>query len=669
MALIYLDFETRSQVDLKKVGVYVYAHHPSTEVLCTGYAIDDDEVQVARGVSEEVRAALYDETRPLPLIVAHNAQMEREILAAKYGHRLPWERFIDTAALAARMALPRKLEAVAQALKLDQQKDMAGHRIMLRLSRPKAGWNADEDDDGGFWEEDEKPQDFEALRAYCRDDVSVMREVRRRLLPLSSTEQRLYALTGRMNDRGVAVDLASVPPALALLEAATSVGEAEFKSITGGPGVKSYKKAAEALGLPNVKKVTVRNALRHGHVLHLEQTGNDGSDGFRTRVVRYPKIGSFPPRTLRALELFKRLARSSPAKLKAFRNRASADGRVRGALIYAGAERTTRWSSGGVQLHNLPRGLGEGTDTAFAALAADCIDICYDDAVGTIAEALRGFLVGPFLIGDYAQIEARALNWFAGQKDIIDLFAAKKDVYCHTASAIYKREITKKSEDPNLPPGVNPRFIGKTTELGAGYGLGWKKFQKQLDEVYDVQLETDFAIRIIETYRATHQKVVAWWDTLQRGFNLVVHRNLPRHQVDTRIAMGNVLAGGLRYAYIELPNGRRLYYAEPEMTADGVRYWGRNIYKGGAWDRVSTYGGKTAENIVQAFSRDILAAAMIRLEDAGFPLVLQVHDEIVSEADGIHLLDDLKSIMLQTPSWAEGLPIDVEVFQSHRYRK
>lgn len=274
-----------------------------------------------------------------------------------------------------------------------------------------------------------------------------------------------------------------------------------------------------------------------------------------------------------------------------------------------------------------------------------------------------------FLVGDYAQIEARTLNWFAGQQDIVDLFAKKEDVYSYTASAIYGRKIDKKSEDPKLPPGVTPRFVGKVTELGAGYGLGWMKFQRQLDEVFDVQIDSEFAMRIIAVYRQTHRHVCAWWEKLQKGFEYAVARDVARVSVDSRIAMGNVRVGGLRYAYIELPSGRRLYYAEPEMTADGVRYWGRNIYKGGKWDRVGTYGGKLAENVTQATSRDLLAHAMLNLDAAGFPLILQVHDEVVCEVDERHLLNDMKNIMLQTPGWASGLPVDAECFETRRYRK
>jgi DNA polymerase bacteriophage-type len=659
MSFLYCDFETRSQVDLKKVGVYAYAHHPSTEIACTGWAVDDAEAEVVPGYPDTLIALLGHH-----ILVSHNAQMEREMIHAQLGVLIPWDRIVDTAALSARMSLPRKLEAVAVALKLDQQKDMTGHRIMLKLARPKGGWDDDE-----FWEEEEKPADFAALREYCRQDVVVMREIHRRLLPLSAKEAKLYGLTGKMNDRGVRVDLESIPEALDILNRHTAIGDLEFRKLTGGHGVKSYKNVAKALGLPNVKKVTIRHALRNGYVAKPKFLPHLGDDApVPHSYERIPLTAT----QRRALELFQKLAKSSPAKLTAMVNRANKDGRVRGVLIYSGAERTQRWSSGGIQVHNFPRGLGKKTDLAFAALRSGAFELLYDNPVDTISQLLRGFLLGPMLVGDFAQIEARTLNWFAGQEDILDIFRAKGDVYCHTASAIYGRTITKQSIDPKLPTGIDPRFVGKVTELGAGYGLGYQKFQRQLDEVYDVQIDAEFAMRIINTYRATHQRVCAWWRRLEQGFTYVVQRNQARLQVDPKIAMGNVEVGGLRYAYIELPNGRRLYYAEPEMTADGVRYWGRNIYAGGKWDRVSTYGGKLAENIVQAFSRDVMAEAMIRLDDKGYALLKTVHDEIVAEdtaPEDAALLSDYHDTMVVTPSWATGLPIEVEVFRSQRYRK
>lgn len=461
-----------------------------------------------------------------------------------------------------------------------------------------------------------------------------MRACHKRLLALEPKEQALYALTGRMNDRGVGVDLEAIPPALALLAREQAAGEARFRALTGGPGLRSYPRAAAALGLPNMKKPTVRRALRDS--------------------------AAAPP-TKEALQIFTRLARSSPAKLTALERRASADGRIRGSLIYAGAERTTRWSSGGVQLHNIPRGMGEATDQAFDALAVGGLDILYDDTVGTVADMLRGFFVEDpgLIVGDFAQIEARGLAWSAGQADLVASFAKGEDVYCNMASRIYGRTVTKKDKDE--------RFMGKVTVLGCGYGMGWGKFQRFLSEVYDIDIEERMAMLVINTYRETNHRIAAWWRRLDDAFKFTVRHQKDRVQVDSRITMGTTEVGGLRYAWIGLPSQRRLWYAEPSIKEEAVEYWGRNIYKGGKWDRVSTWGGKLAENITQATSRDVMAEAMLKLDAAGFKLLLTVHDEVVALDTGS--VSRYKEIMLTPPEWATGLPIDVEIFQSRRYRK
>lgn len=620
--LLYLDFETRSSIDLKKVGLHRYAHHPSTEVLCTGWAVDDGPALVEPGIPGQVIRAIQQGAT----LVAHNAAMERETLAA-HGFELPWERWIDTAALAARMSLPRGLGALAEALHLEEQKDDAGHRIMLKLSRPKGGWSDDE-----WWDEEEKPADFAALREYCRQDVEVMRLCHKRLLPLSDEEGAIYRLTQRMNDAGVEVDLAAIPAAKSLLAQSSAAGEARFRVLTGGHGVKSYARVAAALGLPDVRKPTVRTHLRR----------ND-----------------LTPRVREALELFQKLARSSPAKLSAFENRTSPDGRCRGMLVYCGAERTGRWSGMGVQPQNFPRGLGEGTEEFFDALEHGVVEHLYDNPVATVAEALRGFLVGPFIVGDYSQIEARTLAWLAGQADLLKVFAEKGDPYKHMASRIYGKPMAEVTKDE--------RFMGKQVVLGCGYGMGSQKFQRMLSEIYDVDISADLAMRVVSMYRSVNARIVAFWGRLERAFIHVVQSGKPLVCVTPNIKMGNIEVGGIRYAFIELPSGRRLYYCEPEMSADGVRYWGRNIYTGGKWDRVSTYGGKLAENVTQATSRDLMAQAMLKLDAEGFRLLLTVHDEIVADDNG--LSEKFKAVMLSLPGWAQGLPVDAEVFSSRRYRK
>jgi DNA polymerase len=249
--------------------------------------------------------------------------------------------------------------------------------------------------------------------------------------------------------------------------------------------------------------------------------------------------------------------------------------------------------------------------------------------------------------------------WFAGESGLLALFASKADPYKHMAARIY-------GKDPKVIT-KDERFMGKQAVLGCGYGMGWEKFQRMLDEVYDVSISTELAMRVVQTYRETNSRICALWRRLEQGFTYALAMKKERLQVLPGVSMGNLMVGATPYAWIELPSGRRLYYCEPELTDGGIQYWGRNIYTGGKWERVGTWGGKITENIVQATSRDLMADAMLRLEAEGFSLVLTVHDEIV--ADAPMLPEKFKAVMLTLPTWAAGLPVDAEVFQAARYRK
>jgi DNA polymerase len=273
----------------------------------------------------------------------------------------------------------------------------------------------------------------------------------------------------------------------------------------------------------------------------------------------------------------------------------------------------------------------------------------------------RGFILGPLLVGDFAQIEARGIAWAADDREQIKLFQEKGDPYCAMASVIYGREITKKMK--------NERFMGKQAELGCGYGLGHKGFIRMLDEIYDVQIDEDFSKRVVSAYRQRHPKIVKLWDRLGSGFVYSVAKKAGRVQVTRNISMGYLTVGGVPYAYIELPSGRRLYYPRPELdsTPRGpcVKFFGKDRYSGG-WAWIRTYGGKLAENITQALSRDIIAEAILRVKEA-FPIIMTVHDEIVAEGSGN--IEEFKKLMEISPEWAEGLPIEVDAFETMRYRK
>jgi len=649
---LYLDIETRSELDVTKVGPYAYAEHPSTRVLCIAYALGDAPVRVWQG-DEPDGSLSRDELDRFHgvcigkddglTLVAHNVEFEASVLDLADW---PW---LDTAALAAGMGLPRKLEDLAIYLwpdEPDKAKDMEGSRIMLQLTKPR---RPSQENPDRWWTPRTAPEKFERLYPYCAQDVEVMRAAHKRLRALDPQEEEIRQMTARMNRRGIRIDTASIRPAQEHLEGSTRELAEEFRALVGRP-VKSYAKVAESLGLENVRKPTVRKALRR------------------------PDL---PARTRRALEIFVQLSRSSTAKLEAFEWRTTRDGRLRGAFTFCGAERTGRWSSSGAQLQNLRRGLGEQTELAFRALHAGALSLAFVgepkdppepplDDVSVVADMLRGYLVGPFWVGDLAQIEARTLAWLAGQADLVQAFRDKADPYCMMAAKIYGRPVVKKDKAE--------RFMGKQVVLGAGYGLGSKGFSGLLDETYDVQIEDSFARRVIKTYRTANPAIVRFWRLLEAGLAHAIRNRSDRIRVQApggvALFMGLEVVGGLDYAWIELPSGRRIRYGRPEIRPDGsIRYYGRDLRNGGRWGPCPTYGGKIAENVTQAVSRDVIAEAMLRLEAAGYPLVGTVHDEVIAEKSGKGTLQEFHKLLTVAPKWADGLPIEAESFECERYRK
>jgi DNA polymerase len=624
--LVYIDFETRSAADLKAVGVWNYAGHSSTQAACMAFAIDDYPVEIWTAASgEDFPRKLFTHA----LLVAHNVPFERAILRECFGIDIPLDRWLDTQALARHGGLPARLVDLAKALKLDEQKDMAGNLTMLKLAKPRKGVAPGEGEDDGprFWSEDALPEQFAQMYAYCKQDVRVMRAALPRLPPMSATERALWLSTEAANERGVRIDLASIPAARAFAEGHAARLEARYTALTGEKMLATVEAKANAMGLTDFRKPTVRNALRRADLL---------------------------PSIREALEIRQAGARSSVAKLRALQNRTSPDGYLRGALTYCGAIRTGRFSSSGVQLQNFPRGYGAQTEMAFRALDAGVLDIVFPDEIGTIAEMLRGFIVGPFVVADFAQIEARVLAWLAGEEWLLSTFRLKGDPYKLMASRIYglpTEEITK-----------DQRFMGKQVILGCGYQMGPPKFKTMLDETYDMVITEAFAEEVVGTYRQVHPKIVALWSTLQQGMIAAV--------TERKTFRAGPVATGIEgtSAFIHLPSGRKIFYPRARMGPRGIEYWGNSREVGsGGWGMISGYGGKFVENITQAVARDVMAIAMLRLEAEGIKTVFTVHDEIVVDA-GIDV-SRFRDILLKVPKWAEGLPIEADIFTTERYRK
>lgn len=686
MTNLFVDFETRSTVELTRTGVYPYASHRDTFIWCMAWAFDDEPV------------ALWKEGEPLPERVvlhimsngalwAHNAQFERIMWRDCAVRRYAFppvrdEQWFDTAADAAASGLPRKLADVAAVLDLPVQKDREGNALMQRLCRPRSMNGVDP-----VWWDD--PEKLGRLYSYCRQDVEVEREVWRRVRRLTPHEREVYLLDQKVNDRGIRLDreLASAVRTIAGKEVARL--NAALKDATGG-------------AVDKVTKVAKLKAWLAEQGLEL--------DSLRKAVLRDLDRSGLSDDVLVALESRQEAAKSSLAKIDAMFDCVGDDDQMRGLLKYHAAH-TGRWSSYLVQLHNLPTALDVPNAEQYVpwALGKQVPDV-YLSADGTKSFALSpnqfmppvmsvcAALLRPMitarpghrlLAADFSAIEARALAWLARSELMLEQFAQGRPIYKEMAATIYGT-----SADAIVKPSPEYR-LGKDTVLGCGFGMGWKKFVTQTKEKSGVVVPDELGKLAVDTYRATYPEVPLFWRRVNAAALDAVTYPKEVFTVNDRVRF--TARNG--FLWVVLPSGRPIGYYRPKVvqrvlpwseseTAPAVEYSGYSNYTH-QWERLTLYGGLITENIVQAVARDLLADAMLRVEAAGYPVVLTVHDEVVAEVGDTKQgllelvsrsgaygedayeasLDDFLALMHEVPAWARGLPVAAEGWEGARYRK
>ena len=436
------DFETFSEIDLKKSGLHNYATDPSTGVHCLSYGPDPEHVKTwVEG--EPFPQDLADYIAAGGIITAWNAAFELAIwnlcCVKKYGWLpLPISQVRCSMVRAYAMALPGALEDAAPALGVDQRKDAQGHRIMLQLSKPKKDGCGD-GTRATMWRRDADSLDkFLALYDYNRQDVRTELSCLDRLMELSPSETLLWELDYKINNRGVMCDLASVDKGIAIIQSEQKRLNAEMLKVTGGvvgacTEVQMLGKWIKSQGveMDGLAKADVLNALAADN----ESLAEDAA----------PWMTAMPPQVRRALELRQEAAKSSTAKLVAMKEKASADGRIRNMHQFHAAS-TGRWAGRGVQVQNLPRPrLGtkfSDVEAMFSMLDdKEMFDMFYGPSMAAVSDCIRGMLVaaeGNELVAcDFSQIEARALPWLAGQDNVLEVFRTHGKIYEHAASGIY----------------------------------------------------------------------------------------------------------------------------------------------------------------------------------------------------------------------------------------
>jgi len=631
--VLFLDLETRSELDLRTVDADTYARHHSTEIMCARWAVGDGRIQ---HWDETYFETLLDAcpllSDPETLVCVHNAEFEPKIFRYVLDLDIEVERLLDSAAIARAAGLPGALDDLAKFF--GGAKDAEGHRSMLKLCKPRKPSKANPDI---FWRPDTKADDFALMYTYCGWDVHWMRHAMERMPPLSEFETRVYWATYKMNHRGFPVD---VPSAERLWQIVQRVRAAMSDDMERRHGftLGQTAKIAEFLGLESVAKAPLRDLLKD------------------------PSL----PKEHRAVALARQtFAKTSVDKLKQFIARAETTGSVHDGVMYGAAERTLRFAGRGVQPQNIPRGMGAKQIELFSILFEEgALEMIWgDDTLQAIADALRGLIakLGALInVGDYSQIEARLLAWVVGDKALLGAFARGEDPYKMMASKIYGKPVETITG--------SERFMGKQTVLGCGYGLGGGGFTGMLDTTYDVQIEREEADTIVAAYRKNAPEVVAFWKRLEKALLAASNR------VGTELV---IIKGRLSIKFtredrffIRLPSGRKLRYYEVKKTPTrrGVDWscFGR-LKHGGGYGRVKIYGGALTGHIVQSAARDVVAEAMVNLDTKGHELVLTVHDELVG-MDGDNYAE-FEQEMQTPPAWLVDFPLAVEVFQTERYSK
>ncbi len=419
MTALRIDFETRGPVDLIKAGVYRYTAHPDTDALIASYKIGDGPLKRwKRG--EPCPADIREHVEAGGEIGAQNAAFERlmwwRVLTPKHGWPKPSMRqFRCTAVTAAAMSLPRSLDRLGDALGLEVKKDKRGTALMKIHSIP-TGFNPD---GSPIWHPlADDPASLEAYHVYCDFDVLTEEAADRRLLPLSDAEMEVYWLNETINDRGLRIDVKSARAALQMIEKAKKKINDELTLVTGG-----YVTA--------VTQTAQMKAWIESQGVTMPSMDKDDVDEF------LHEIDDLPDRVRRVLELRQEGAKPSVEKIASMLSRVDEDGRVRGVYLHHGAGQTGRFSSRGVQAHNMPKYRkvfenaiekeGLRLDVLFSAIRTgdpSVLEFMYGPDMGRplhlLSDAVRSFIwAAPgyeLLDADYSSIEGRMAAWFAEEE-------------------------------------------------------------------------------------------------------------------------------------------------------------------------------------------------------------------------------------------------------------
>ena len=661
MKTLSIDIETYSSVSLQKSGVYRYVEAPDFEILLFGYSIDGAPVKVidltcGEKIPEDILDALTDDTVTK---WAFNANFERVCLSqhmknlgmsldpfhdnhplsTEMARHLNPEGWRCTMIWSAVMGLPLSLEGCGAVLGLEKQKLTEGKDLIKYFCQPCAPTKSNGQRTRNLPRH--APDKWAAFKRYNVRDVETEMSIQQRLqkFPVPDFIWDEYHIDQEINDRGVAIDLPLVRQAIDMDARSRSELTEAMRQLTELENPNSVQQ---------MKQFLTENGLE--------------VDSLGKKVVA-ELIKTAPPELRRVLALRQQLAKSSIRKYQSMINAVCSDGRARGMFQFYGANRTGRWAGRLIQLQNLPQNHLPDLEHARAIVRSgdyDSVEMLYEDVPDTLSQLIRTAFIPKdgckFIVSDFSAIEARVIAWMAGESWRQEVFASGGDIYCASASQMFKVPVEKHGINGHL------RQKGKIAELALGYGrsVGALKSMGALE----MGLTEDELYPLVEAWRQTNPNIVSfWWDVDRAAMEAVKFR----HEADTHGIHFEYKSGML---FITLPSGRKLAYVKPKIGTN--KFGGQCItYEGVGgtkkWERLETYGARLVENIVQATSRDILCYAMRTLRCCS--ITMHIHDELVIEADPRMSLKAVCEQMGRTPPWAVGLQLNADGYETTFYKK
>lgn len=656
---INIDFETFCELDLRKVGAWKYANHPSADIICLAWSYNDEKPYIWYPSSpdgDEELFNLFDNIHEGNPVYAWNAYFEFVMWNYCAVRRFKWpilkkNQLYDTMVIAQSLSLPGNLDKCGNALGLDIVKDRSGKRLINKLSKPR---RPSKHNPATRWTPNLVPEDFAQFYDYCKQDVRSERAIHNRLkdYELSFFEREMMLATWHLNDRGIPVDVDLVEKIIKLLKIVKEKLTEELSAITNGK--------ITSVG----QRDRILNFIRENNNILLE-------DLTKETVAENLAKDTLNPISRRLLEIRQILSRSSTTKFDRILQMEDGNGRVHDIMRYHKAT-TGRWGGTGIQVHNLPRAKTPHVDTAVSLVHRSDLDVLgmfFDDPFDFATAMIRPSICAKYdhrlIVSDFSGIENRVICWLAYDQLALDLFVEGIDQYRWFATKLYPGtgydDVTKEQ-----------RAHAKTCILGLGYGMGVDKFYATC-QGYGMDIDKAECSRSVHLYREVYRKVVRFWHQLHSAAMSCVmtgaDTGCSRIRFESRDG----------FLFMHLPSERKIAYYQPRIESvmapwgemkDAITFMGSEPQTG-KWVRMSTTPGKLAENATQAIARDILASAKYRLMRAGYNVIFHVHDEIVAhEPFGKGSLKEFNQIMCEkNESIYPGLPIAVEGYEAQRYRK